>query len=464
MASTSDAALPSDSNASLIEQFCSITGCDTEKARSMLEIFHWNLEMAVNMHVDSDIQDNGAIEPVNGIDPEGIRAPIPQSRAVLVDEDHNFHYGLRGRKRRVHSVFDGLRDFRAEAEMQDQTVSDIKKRRTLEDLFRPPLDIMFRGNFESARDFGQLADKWLMVNIQDSQEFSCQVLNRDVWSNKAVKKLIAKHFTFWQVYSDSVDGQRYMQFYKPVEFPYIAILDPRTGEKLVVWHNVDVKTICELIELFLAEHNTSLEGHVTAVEGTSKSATSTAAAFSLLDQSEEEQLKAALAASVEENLVNVEDVDSDIETFESDSESVGGSSKTCHVSTVCSTSDHSNDAIDAWSSKAKGVSLKSHEESNGKVKRKDEIKTWKDFLGGEDDPKSDLVLRLPDGKREQISWPCTTKVKSLLLYIAEIGYNPEEYELVTNYPRRNLCQLDLWKSLKEVDLFPREMVFVQLKT
>lgn len=447
MASTSDAALPSDSNASLIEQFCSITGCDTEKARSMLEIFHWNLEMAVNMHVDSDIQDNGSIEPANGIDPEGIRAPIPQSRAMLV-EDHNFHYGLRGRKRRVHSVFDGLRDFQAEAE----AASDIKQRRTLEDLYRPPLDIMFRGNFESARDFGQLADKWLMVNIQDCQEFSCQVLNRDVWSNKAVKKLIAKHFTFWQVYSDSVEGLRYMQFYKPVEFPYIAILDPRTGEKVVVWHNVDVTTICELIELFLAEHNTSLEGHVTAVKGTSKSATSTRAAYSLLDQSEEEQLKAALAASVEENnIVNVEDIDSDIETFESDSESVG---KTCHVSTVCSTSDHSNDTIDV-------VSVS---ESNGKVKAKDEIKTWKDFLGGEDDPKSDLVLRLPDGKREQISWPCTTKVKSLLLYIAEIGYNPEEYELVTNYPRRNLCQLDLWKSLKEVDLFPRDMIFVQLKT
>lgn len=137
MASTSDAVLPNDPKA--IAEFCSVTGCDEEKAKKMLDICNWNLEMAVNMHVDSDFLESTGIEPpVNGIDPEGVRAPIPQSRAVLV-EDSSIHYGLRGRKRIAHSVFDGLRDFRAEAELQEQSVNDIKKRRTLEDLFRPPL-------------------------------------------------------------------------------------------------------------------------------------------------------------------------------------------------------------------------------------------------------------------------------------------------------------------------------------
>ena len=91
-----------------------------------------------------------------------------------------------------------------------------------------------------------------MVNIQNVQEFSCQVLNRDVWSNPAVKEIITEHFVFWQVwvklsylfnapttfgltsfflkvYHDSSEGQRYMQFYNVIEFPYIAVLDPRTG-------------------------------------------------------------------------------------------------------------------------------------------------------------------------------------------------------------------------------------------
>lgn len=461
MASTSDALIPTDSSGTLIEQFCSVTGSDVEKAKKMLEICNWNLEMAVNMHVDSDYQDNGAIEEVASVDPEGIRAPIPQSRAVLVEEDHNFQYGLRSRKRRPHSVFDGFRDFQAEAEMQEQqseVISDLKKRRTLEDLFRPPLDLMYRGNFESARDFGQMSNKWLMVNLQDSQEFSCQVLNRDVWSNPAVKSLVSRHFVFWQVYSDSIDGQRYMQFYTPVTFPYIAILDPRTGEKLVVWNNVDAMSICEHIDSFLLEHTSPQEKDSHHATEGSASATKTSSErmnFSLLDQSEEEQLRAALAASMKEtNLVNIDD-DSDVETFESDSESVGGG-KNNDIGKVSDASDEqSNDSIDV-------VSVSEAKRNN--LDRKIENATWKDYLGADDDPKSDLVLRLPDGKRQQISWPCTTKVKSLLLFIGEIGYDPEKYELVTNYPRRNLCQLDLWKSLKEVDLFPREMIFIQLKT
>lgn len=38
------------------------------------------------------------------------------------------------------------------------------------------------------------------------------------------------HFLSLQVYHDSEEGQRYIQFYKLNKFPYISILDPRTGE------------------------------------------------------------------------------------------------------------------------------------------------------------------------------------------------------------------------------------------
>lgn len=50
-----------------------------------------------------------------------------------------------------------------------------------------------------ARDYGVAKKRWLMVNIQDASEFPCQVLNRDVWSNAAVKTIIKEHFIFWQV-------------------------------------------------------------------------------------------------------------------------------------------------------------------------------------------------------------------------------------------------------------------------
>ena len=73
------------------------------------------------------------------------------------------------------------------------------KKRTLEELFKPPIDMMYKGDFQSARDHASSAKKWLMVNIQDACEFQCQVLNRDVWANEAVKTILREHFIFWQV-------------------------------------------------------------------------------------------------------------------------------------------------------------------------------------------------------------------------------------------------------------------------
>jgi hypothetical protein len=43
------------------------------------------------------------------------------------------------------------------------------KKKTLEELFKPPLDIMFKGDWQSVRDSASAAKKWLMVNIQVTQ-------------------------------------------------------------------------------------------------------------------------------------------------------------------------------------------------------------------------------------------------------------------------------------------------------
>lgn len=50
-----------------------------------------------------------------------------------------------------------------------------------------------------AREVGRTKNRWLMVNVQNVQEFACQVLNRDVWSNATIKSIVSEHFVFWQV-------------------------------------------------------------------------------------------------------------------------------------------------------------------------------------------------------------------------------------------------------------------------
>lgn len=54
-----------------------------------------------------------------------------------------------------------------------------------------------------------MQNKWLMINIQNVQDFACQCLNRDVWSNEAVKNIIREHFIFWQVESQNSVGGRF---------------------------------------------------------------------------------------------------------------------------------------------------------------------------------------------------------------------------------------------------------------
>ena len=44
------------------------------------------------------------------------------------------------------------------------------------------------------------------------------------------------------------------------------------------------------------------------------------------------------------------------------------------------------------------------------------------------------------------------------------GYPLERYEIVTNFPRRILTDLDETQSLTDLQLFPQETVFVQQRT
>lgn len=74
-----------------------------------------------------------------------------------------------------------------------------RKSKRLEDLFRPPCDILFLGSFMEARDHAKTLNRWLLVNVQNPQEFCCQVLNRDVWPNENIQEIVKDHFILWQV-------------------------------------------------------------------------------------------------------------------------------------------------------------------------------------------------------------------------------------------------------------------------
>ncbi|XP_077515607.1 UBX domain-containing protein 7-like [Amblyomma americanum] len=460
----------SSNSVNLIENFCAVTGADENVAKQMLEACNGNLEMAINMHVDSDwtqpsnshaseaaLASSSDMPPPSAArtDDDDVRPPIPPVREVLVDGP--FAYGYHPPRRSTYSVFDRFRDFQAEARLQEEKMfpgdadsPSYKKRKTLEDLFRPPLDLMHRGSFESAREIGRTKNRWLMVNVQNVQEFSCQVLNRDVWSNSTIKSIISEHFVFWQVYQDSEEGQRYVLFYKVVDYPYVAILDPRTGEKVLSWNQVDAVKFCDAVTEFLTEHPTP-DGSAVSLPG--KKTKAAAKKESIVEEDEESQMRAAIEASLRENTAQThdsasDDDQSDLETFDSDTEA--GPAHT--------NSNHSSMQVDA-SPPARDSTAKA-----GTSAARCDGEEWKRFLGSETDEKSELMIRFPDGSRKVMTFPCTSKLKALIIFASCSGFREETHELVTNFPRRNLSELDHSLTLREVGLFPKETLFIQLRS
>ena len=93
------------------------------------------------------------------------------------------------------------------------------------------------------------------------------------------------------------------------------------------------------------------------------------------------------------------------------------------------------------------------------------------------------MIRFPDGNRVTKDIPCSSQfqvrifvfflfIKSKLIdvllqaivrYVASEGYSLDKHEIVTNFPRRILTDLDTTQTLKDLGLFPKETVFVQQK-
>ena len=121
----------------------------------------------------------------------------------------------------------------------------------LADLFRPPFDIMSHLAWDDARQEGKEEKKWIMVNVQDMSDFNCQALNRDHWKDANIKALLREHFIFLQYEKGDPLSQTYTSFYfhgfeDRDNYPYVSIIDPRTGEQVKTWSGLPFPDAAEL--------------------------------------------------------------------------------------------------------------------------------------------------------------------------------------------------------------------------
>ncbi|KAJ1988537.1 UBX domain protein Ubx2 [Dimargaris cristalligena] len=122
-----------------------------------------------------------------------------------------------------------------------------RKSNRLAELFRPPFDLIQNLPFDQARGLAKSQRKWILVNIQKVSEFACQVLNRDIWSDATVKEIVRVNFVFLQLGHESDEGSRYINFYPVRKYPHVAIIDPRTGERVREW-NDNITSAAEFAE------------------------------------------------------------------------------------------------------------------------------------------------------------------------------------------------------------------------
>ncbi|KAL9183248.1 hypothetical protein ACHAXT_005035 [Thalassiosira profunda] len=187
---------------------------------------------------------------------------------------------------------------------------------SLSTMFAPPTHLMHRaGGFLGAKNFAKDARRWLLVNIQDDGDFACHALNRDVWRDELVENLVREGFVLWQARNgDRGEGQTYVERYKVQGFPHLAILDPRTGGLLwrkEDWTQINPLTAEQFVEIasdFCSRH--SFDRPPTAARnaygapgpgGAAAGSSSSSHKRPIGELTEEEQLQAAIRASMMEN-------------------------------------------------------------------------------------------------------------------------------------------------------------------
>lgn len=62
------------------------------------------------------------------------------------------------------------------------------------------------------------------------------------------------HFLLNQVLCSASDGRRYIYFYNVVAYPYLAIVDPRTGECMRTYNNITVDSLISDLNDMLSTH------------------------------------------------------------------------------------------------------------------------------------------------------------------------------------------------------------------
>lgn len=429
----------------LIDKFVEVTGEGEATARQYLSLTDGNVEAAISLMFEG-----GPVQeptPVPDVEPE-VRPPILPTQEILVPSGP-----VCSLPRLSTNVFDRFRDFAVETQRQEEEmackVAGVKqmsycKSKRLEDLFRPPCNILFLGSFIEAREHAKTLNRWLLVNIQNPQEFSCQILNRDVWSNQQIQEIVKDHFVLWQVLSNTSDGSHYVHLYDVYEYPYLAIIDPRTGECMQTYHHITVDILMSALNDMLSTHPSP-----------------ECVSFDTLNSKDWN----SAATITKENVPNLSDCSSSTSKLSKHMIDILKESDSTVDATMIQSSSTST-AVDAFQNISKKRRMDESDLSdpvqklNSKDDQSCEEKCDSNVTKTDNASSVRLCLRLPNGKKETILMSAVNTIEDFINKMDKMGFSSTDHTYLVPFPKTNIGMLSPETLLSDTILSPANTVFI----
>jgi hypothetical protein len=260
--------------------------------------------------------------------------------------------------------------------------------------------------------------------------FESHTLNRDIWSNIQIQSFIRDNFLFLQLQRDSSDASRFSSFYRVQNVPYIGIIDPRTRQNIWHWQSSGTTNTLSVDDL-LRQWRHLLTLNSFKHNGPPATSVSNPSIIPRKPMTEEEELEAAIKASLED--------DSDFIIDDEEDENISILSfKTNGKSIIHLDEENENNQIEVDTSPSP---------NNNKTEASVAYPLSEEPPVGPDVTR--IVVRLPEGQRTQRRFAKTDIIGSVLTYAVSLlpttDRNIEAYRLVTTHPRRELndCLLTL---------------------
>eukprot|EP00535_Pseudo-nitzschia_heimii_P003173 CAMPEP_0197174438 /NCGR_PEP_ID=MMETSP1423-20130617/960_1 /TAXON_ID=476441 /ORGANISM="Pseudo-nitzschia heimii, Strain UNC1101" /LENGTH=529 /DNA_ID=CAMNT_0042623369 /DNA_START=232 /DNA_END=1821 /DNA_ORIENTATION=+ len=322
----------------------------------------------------------------------------------------------------------------------------------LADMFAPPRHLICNaGGFEGARANAKDSRRWLLVNLQRDNEFSCHALNRDVWRDELVENLIGEGFVFWQEMDMSPEGSIYAQRYNVYDYPHVGIIDPRT--RRLMWKKegwtqqnpLTAERFAEIAMDFCSRHSFDRPPQAPRPPGggnAAQKASSRPAKRPMHEMTEDEQLQAAMRASLEE------------------SGGGGGAAGDCDIEYEVESDEDNDDVMIVdpnkpeadEDSKPKAIEKKAAPAPAAATSPASTLDEWVAFdIGAEPESGARIQFRMPDGKRKIRKFDPSNSVKFVYAFVAQSNSNGKDFVLKSGFPPKDLIG-DIENSIQECSL------------